>query len=317
VKTRKPTGLPAFPLILVEGESKAGKSFALAQLGSSPLVDRMFVWDLGDGTMDEYAPLGDYEIVETDGTYSDLLATIREAAAIPAADGKVNVLALDSGTDLWDLLKDWVTVRARRSKAGREALAKDPDAPIRPSTDLWNDAAARWAAVVQAMRRSGCISVITAQGAEVMEMDDAGRPTKNRTWSIQAHKSLPQTVNAWVRVERDPRKATLVGVRRLGMEETAVPLPLENTLHHLVFDVMGGSEGFANLSVVAPRIGLTKREAMNDLYRTVGETHPNLSKDEQMDMVLDVTADVDDDAEIGPSLLEELRGNLPAPEAAA
>jgi hypothetical protein len=319
VKTRQPTGRPAPPLVMVEGETKAGKSYTLAQLAASPFVDRMFVWDLGDGTMDEYASLGDYEIVETNGTYSDLLSTVKEAAREPAADGKVNVLGIDSGTDLWDNLKDWVTERARRSKAGQQRLKEDPDNPIKPSTDLWNDAAARWAAIVQTIRTSGHVGVITAQGNDVMEMDDDGRPTKNRTWSVQSHKSLPQVVNAWVRVQRDPRAATLVGVRRLGLEipDGGLALPLDNTLHHLIWEVIGEGTSFAPLKAVPQVVGLSKRMTQYRVLDRVKELHPTVDEERAREWVRNHCSDIGDEDDVPPSALDDLLDSVPTGELVA
>lgn len=279
LKTRKPSGNPAWPLILVEGEEKAGKSFALAQLSASPLVGRTFVWDLGDGTMDEYASLGPYEIVETNGTFTDLRESIREAVAIPPEGGKPNVYGIDSGTDLWDLLKRWTDGRARNSRAGQKALKDDPDAEIDPSTNLWNDAKDRWASIVNLLLRAPGIGVITAQGSEVMAFEN-GQPTNKTTWSVQAEKTLPRASTAWVRVQRDPRSATLIGVRRLGLEipKGGLALPLDNTLHSLVFDVIGAGAQFATPKATRPQVGMTVAKAKQ---RLVGAVKANLRLDEK------------------------------------
>lgn len=275
MKTRKPTGNPAWPLILVEGEEKAGKSFAAAQLSASPLVGRTFVWDLGDGTMDEYASLGPYEIVETNGTYTDLRASVEEAVAIPAQDGKPNVYVIDSGTDLWDLLKRWTDGRARNSRNGRKALAEDPDAEIDPSANLWNDAKDRWASIVNLLLRAPGIGVVTAQGTEVMAFEN-GVPVANKTtWSVQAEKTIPRTATAWVRVKRDPRSATLIGVRRLGLEIPVggLALPIDNTLHALVFDVIGAGAQFATPQATKTQVGMRVVVAKQ---RLVGAAKANL-----------------------------------------
>jgi len=274
LQTRKPTGNPAWPLVLVEGEEKAGKSYALAQLSASPLVGRTFVWDLGDGTMDEYGTLGRYEIVETTGTFTDLRDSIREAVAIPPEGGKPNVYGIDSGTDLWELLKRWTDGRARESKNGRAKLREDPDAEIDPSMNLWNDAKDRWAEIVNLLLRAPGIGVITAQGGEVVLVEN-GAPTTKKTWSVQAEKTIPRVATAWVRVRRDPRSATLVGVRRLGLDLPAggLALPLEDTIHNLVFEVIGAGAQFATPTVTRTQVGMSASTAK---ARIVGAVKANL-----------------------------------------
>lgn len=282
LSTRKPTGLPAWPLILVEGEEKAGKSYLAAQFAASPLVGRTFAWDLGDGTLDEYAALGPYEIVETNGTFSDLRDSVREATAIPPVDGKPNVYVIDSGTDLWGLLKRWTDTRARQSRAGRNALAQDPDAEIDPSTNLWNDAKDRWAEIVNMLRRAPGIGVITAQGGEVMAFEGGVPVAGKTTWSVQAEKTISAACTAWVRVKRDPRSATLIGVRRLGLEipDRGLPLPLDNTLHHLVFEIIGAGTQFGTTLAVPTQVGLSVAKAKTRVLGAVKANHPNLSDDE-------------------------------------
>jgi hypothetical protein len=313
VKTRKPTGLPAYPLILVEGQEKAGKSFTLAQLSASPLVDRTFLWDLNDGTLDEYAELGPYELVETNGTYSGLLESVKEATAVAPAEGKINVYGIDSGTDLWDLLKSWTDQRARRSKSGKAALAADPDAAIDPAMNLWNDAKDRWASVVNLLRRAPGVGVITAQGGEVAEVKN-GSPTGRITWSVNAEKTITGAANAWVRLQRDPRKATLIGVRKLHADipDGGLALPLEDTLHHLVFDILGGANGFGSLTVTAPTIGVTLTAARFQILERVQELHPGGVEADQREWVRRHTADCAD--EVSAAELADLLDTVPSGE---
>lgn len=285
-RTRKPTGRPAWPLILVEGPEKSGKSFVTAQFAASPHVGRTFVWDLGDGTMDEYAELGPYEIVETNGTYTDLRDSVTEITALPPVDGKPNVYSIDCGTDLWDLLKKWTDHRARSSRSGIATLKDDPDAEIDASMNLWNDAKDRWSAIVNMLRRAPGIGVITAQAGLVTAVKD-GRPVLangkvQQTYTVNAEKTLTRSVTTWVRLEREPRRAVLVAARRLGLEIPAggLVLPLENTLDHVVFEVLGAGTEFATPRAVEGRIGLTKGKAMQRVLAAVNRTWPALGEDE-------------------------------------
>ena len=72
LKTRKPTGAVPWPLVLIEGEEKAGKTWACAEFTASPKVGRCFWIDLGEGAADEYGaiPGADYEVVEHDGGWA-------------------------------------------------------------------------------------------------------------------------------------------------------------------------------------------------------------------------------------------------------
>lgn len=256
LNTRPPTGAVPFPFVLAEGVAKAGKSYALAELAGDERIGRALLFDL-EGSLDEYAPLGDYELVESDGTWTGFLGQLEEAMAVPMTDGRPNLIGLDSGSRLWDQTKGWVTLRARRSRAGRRALADDPDAPLRPSMDLWNDAADRWGDLMArcSTYRHGVV-VMTAKGAEVAEVDDGGPVKGSRVWSVDAHKSTVGEVTAhvrWTAVGKAPR---LVGVRSLSVEvpDGGMELPRTGSLAHVVFNVLGaGAAGFAPRQVVRPR----------------------------------------------------------------
>ena len=51
--TRKPTGLPAWPILLIAGVPKAGKSYACAAASASPLVGRTLWVPVGEDDPDE------------------------------------------------------------------------------------------------------------------------------------------------------------------------------------------------------------------------------------------------------------------------
>lgn len=252
LRTRPPTGQVAFPLILVEGEEKAGKSYAALQLSASPRVGRTFVLDLMDGTADEYAELGPYEVLEHDGTHRSMVEQIREACAVPSDPEKPNVVIADCGTPYWQMLVEWANARALRSKDGRKRLADDPDAEVPIPMNIWNDVAARWAELALPLKRFPGIGIITAQGKEVSAIDANGRPIpKTKEWKVVAHSSLPAIVSAWVRLER-PHKAKLIGVRSLHEEFGAKATDLGNgqgILERVVFEILGAGTFAPNQSV--------------------------------------------------------------------
>src|SRR4028119_1593003 len=76
LKTRQPTGRVPWPCILLEGEEKAGKSWALAQFSSSDKIGALYWIDLNEGAGDEYGavPGARYQLVEHDGSYAAVLA---------------------------------------------------------------------------------------------------------------------------------------------------------------------------------------------------------------------------------------------------
>jgi hypothetical protein len=262
--TRKPTGKVAFPLISLEGEDKTGRTYAALSLSKSENVGRTFAFDLGEGTVDEYAALGPYEVVDHDGTYSDLMAKMRLACAEPMVDDKPNVLALDTGTQLWNQIKDWTDRRARRSNAGRKALEQDPDAAIDPSMNLWNDAGDRWGQMVALLKNWSGVAIVTVDASEVTEVV-GGRPTNKTVWKPDAQKRWPHVVTARVRMDR-PHKATLTACRSLDVEvpTKGLALPDANPLEHLVFSIMGVA-GFGKPSATTPQQTNTASWAMVEL----------------------------------------------------
>jgi len=248
LKTRKPTGRTPWPFILVEGGEKTGKSWAMAELTTSARIGRAFWLDLAEGAADEYAaiPGADYEVIEHDGTFRDIynqLTEVHTIAAEAAQAGELPVaLLIDSMTAEWELLKDMVSDRARRSKYAQKLLKDDPDAEIKPAMNLWNDAAERHGRMMRLLMTFPGVVVATARGKEVAALDNQGKPIPNtKEYKVEGHKNLAFDASAWVRLSRDaaPR---VIGVRsvhagvRPGVDKP-VPAP-SFTLEWLIFDVL-------------------------------------------------------------------------------
>lgn len=253
LKARKPTAAVPWPLILVEGEEKAGKSWVAALLTKSTKVGACYWLDLGEGAADEYAaiPGTKYEVLEHDGTYAAVLEqvlAVRELAKLAAAAGEPPlVLVVDSASDVWNGLKDWVSLRARHSAKNKAKLADDPAAELDVSRNLWNDAATRYRRLMTAPLTFPGIVVTTARGKEVSGTDPAtGQPYRDgrRDYSVESHKSLPYDATLWLRMSRT-RPPVVVGARSVfagikpGSDE---PQPItnepDNLLEWLVFDVL-------------------------------------------------------------------------------
>lgn len=270
-RTRKPTGRVAWPVIQVDGEEKSGKSYALAALTGSPRVGRSFLLDLGDGTLDEYASLGDYDLIDTNGTFGDVLAQVELAAAVPSDPERPNVIGIDAGTLLWGILKAKAERRARGSKRAVAILRDDPDAEIDVSMTYWNEVKDDWARLLHVLKRFPGISVITAQGRYVSKVNEAGQPVPGQQeWSTDIEKTTHAWCTAMVRLTRDPRQARLVGVRSLHV---AIPtggllLPADATLDHLVFDLLGAG-GFGPDTSTVPVVGVPVAKAKGRLLDAV------------------------------------------------
>lgn len=247
LRTRRPTGNVPWPLILVEGSEKSGKTWSAAVLSSSDRIGQMYWIDLAEGSADEYGaiPGADYLIIEHDGTYTqiyDAVAEVHRLATEAQAKGdKPVALTIDSMTAEWELLKDWATERAKHSKSNKRKLAQDPNAEISVPTNYWNDANSRHRKLMRLLMTFPGIALMTARGKDVAAMDEAGQPIEGRkTYKVEGQKNLGFDSSCWVRLARDERPQ-VVGCRsvhtgiRPGRDE---PMTLADdwTLEWLIFE---------------------------------------------------------------------------------
>ena len=250
LKTRKPSGRTAWPLILVEGGEKTGKSYLAAAFTASQKIGRSYWIEFGaEGTADEYGqiPGTRYEIVIHDGSFAGLYQAVddvrTEAHTAIESGEPPTVLVIDTITAEWDLLKDWATDRAKGSAANRKKLAADPHAEINVSTNYWNDANSRHRKLMSLLTTFPGIVILIARGKEVVAMDDNGRPIEGRRdYRVEGNKSLGYDVSCWVRLSREDRPL-VVGMRsvhngiRPGIDPPK-PLPDTWNLEWLVFDLL-------------------------------------------------------------------------------
>lgn len=249
LNTRQPTGRIPWPLILIEGPEKAGKSYAAALLSASPKVGRTFWIDLGEGSADEYGAIkgARYEIVEHDGTWTQIFAAVEAIHAIAARAAENGeppvVLVIDSMTAEWDLLKDWAANRAKGSATNRRKLAQDPNAEISISTNYWNDANSRHRKLMRLLMTFSGIAVMTARGKWVAAMGDNGQPVEGKKeYRVEGQKTLAFDASCWVRLDRDG-PGMVIGCRsvhngvRPGHDDPK-PMPADWSLEWLVFDAL-------------------------------------------------------------------------------
>ena len=245
LKTRKPTGKPVWPMLLVAGGEKTGKTYTAAQASTSSHIGRTFWFAFGEDEPDEYGvmPGCRIEIVEHDGTIPGLIAGIEAAKAEPAVDGKPNLIVLDSATRLWNFLSDTAQheadarARNKAQKYGSRNLRPDGDNDI--GMDLWNKAKTRHARVVEALRTHQGPVILTARMETVTVMDSQGKPTKDKDVKFQSEKTLPYDVGAIVEF-RGYRNALVRGVRSLRWQHSPDELvPVREFTVESLWTVMG------------------------------------------------------------------------------
>lgn len=245
VRTRPPTGVAPWPLILIEGGEKVGKSWAAAAFTASEKIGRAYWLDLGEGAADEYIaiPGAKYEVIVHDGTWHDIVGQVREVAAEAEASDLPVVLVIDSMTAEWDMLKDWASTRARESKFARKKLAEDPNAEVKPSMNLWNDAGDRHYQLMRLLMRFPGIVIMTARGKEVAAIGADGKPVEGtKDYRVEGHKNLPYDASVWMRLSRDDHPQ-VIGCRsvKAGIQP-GVDRPVRRpdlTVEQVVFDILG------------------------------------------------------------------------------
>lgn len=249
LKTRKPTGAISWPLILLAGEAKTGKTWAAAEFTGDERVGRSFWLDLGEGCADEYGavPGADYEIIEHDGTWIDIIGQVSEVRDI-AADAlrkgeKPITLTIDSMTAEWAMLSAWTETRARRSTNNKKLLSEDPDAEIDITSNYWNDATSRHNRLMNILKTFPGIVVMTSLETEKTQFGPGGKPVKGapKVAKPDGQKRLSADATVWVRLSQD-HEPTVVGLRsvkytiRPGKDK---PRPIEDfSLAKLVFELM-------------------------------------------------------------------------------
>ncbi len=247
LKTRKPTGIVPWPLILIEGGEKVGKGWAAAVLSASPKVGKTAVIDLNEGAWDEYGkiPGARFEIAEHDGSWAALMDMAREAKGDAAAAREAGdppfVLVIDGMTAEWDLLKDWAATRARTSASNRKKLAADPNAEVTIPMNIWNDVNARHRRLMTMLMTFPGIVIMTARGGYVAAVGENGQPVEGKkTYRVEGHKTLGFDASCWIRLARDERPV-VVGARsvyagvRPGIDRPKT-LPDDWSLEWLVFE---------------------------------------------------------------------------------
>lgn len=155
-----------------------------------------------------------------------------------------NLVVVDSISHIWSLLSSMAqqeaTARQLRKEAKYGRKPSQPPADEAPvSMDLWNIAADRWWAVIDVLRAHQGPVIATAMLELVTLMKD-GKPTTDKEWKIQGHKSLPGAVGVIVKMPQRGQ-ALLSGVRSLRLK-----FPDEHPVPGLTIDRLWREMGLAD-----------------------------------------------------------------------
>lgn len=244
MKTRKPTGRAPWPIILIAGAEKAGKSWAAAQATGHESIRNAYWLGIGEDDPDEYAnvPGADFEIVEHDGTYQQIRDALRELVQIPQDPTHPDLLIVDSMGRLWAQLSDLAQqeANARAAEKARKYNRAAPSEEVPIGMDLWNRAKGRWGEVLDLLRAFQGPVILTARLTVVTVVDAEGKPTKEKSDKIEAEKNLPYDVAAVVKMP-ERGVAILTGVRSAKLQ-MAQPTKLRDFTVASLWEAMGVGE---------------------------------------------------------------------------
>lgn len=254
--TRKPTGKASFPLVLLAGVEGAGKTWAAVEATAMEEVDRAFFLEIGESQADAYGaiPGADFEIVEHDGTVGDIRQALQWVNEQPHAEGKYNLLIVDSVSELWTLLADNAQDEANRraTKKGRRI----PEGGAQITMDLWNTAKDSWNGLLNQLRRFPGPVLLTSRLELVTALDGSGQPTQDKQWKIKAEKNLPYHAQVVLQA-RQPRKWVMTKIATTVPELQLQPggeMPFNEFAVPLLLRTMGIGPDAPASTFVPPRV---------------------------------------------------------------
>ncbi len=261
--TRRLTGLPSWPILLIAGVPKAGKTWSAAEASASDLIGAAYWITVGENDPDEYAPITgtNFDVVSHDGSFEDIIGAIRWASAQPQVDGKPTLIVIDSISRVWEILSARAQdeANARRDRKLGKASASDEEAVI--NSDLWNRAADRHGDLFDAIRDHRGPVILTALMDEVTVFEN-DKPTKNKTWKITGHRSLPGAVTAIV--EMPARGSAWMS----GVVSYRMKVPERRKFPNFTVDAMWRQMGLAETQVGERHHQRTVSAAPDDGPRT-------------------------------------------------
>ncbi|NUR63107.1 MAG: AAA family ATPase [Catenulispora sp.] len=242
LKTRLPTGKPPWPLVLLAGVHKCGKSYTAAEFSGSDMVGRTFWIEIGEGDANHYGevPGAHYEIVDHDGSYKGIMYAAWAATKQLRYDDRPNAIVVDNVTQLWEMLTAEIQAIANRRR-------KDPDSEATITMDLWNVAKKRWGDFIDVLRQHDGPVLLIARMEHTTIVDANGNPTKDKDWKIRTEKNLPFEVDVVITMP-DYRTFEVSGVRSLRLqiprgEKRLIPdFTTHDLMQRLGLDAAGATE---------------------------------------------------------------------------
>ena len=295
LRTRKPTGRPGWPRILLSGAEGTWKSGTAALLSADDRLGTMF-WveiGLGEQTADEYGSLPgvDYEIVDHDGTWLDMYQQLGAAWQVAKdaeeAGEPPRPLTIDAMSGIHAMLMELGDNRARKRAAakiaksnGNSAVVWSADYESNMSSDLWNLIRKRHGQLMKyILTWPGPVVLISRERmATVFEND---KPTTQKDWTLECRKDLPSDVTAWVRLFGGGRAEILKLRSALSAQKVELddrnPRVGDFSLATLVFDWVGCEAGVSRAArTVVP-------DADQDMPDEVDEVAPPQEQGRQRD----------------------------------
>lgn len=292
LETREPTGAVPWPLILLEGGEKSGKTWQMILLSACEHIGQMFLLDVGEGRSDEYKhiPGASFRFIRHDGSLDTIVRQVRavHAWATLMADGggKPTVLGIDSMTQIWELIKSYAADKARYTDTNREKLLKNPNAEISIPGNAWDDAHDKRRELMHLLMTFPGIVVCTARGKEIAGVDEKGHWTGKKTYKVEVHKDLPYDVSCHIRMFRDrpPMIVSAQSVRAGVRPDNDEPRVIADfSLERVVFDILGCDPATAHprdLPVPVDRKYLMRQinQANHELGRTLAELEADFQR---------------------------------------
>ncbi len=318
-KTRKVSGVAPWPLLLVTGEPKSGKTHTACSMAGLPAFGRVVMLEVGERSADAYGAL--FPELETLDkpvrTWRDLQVAVDAAVADAEFNSgnqdRPNVLIIDSMSEAWAEL---------RSTADREAISRftrrnkgaDIPADLKLGMDQWNALNSAHGKLLHSLTKFNGLVVLTARGGWVSVMDASGQPTRDKTFKTEGNRKLEFAATAILRCE-SPGVVTLRGMTSPGAEPigvNGVECPTETNPIEWVLSRLPGRGSFEVVELPAGLISVAQaKQAVvdgcdgdRDKAKAVWAGNPllaDLGKDDSVDetFITDVVAGI-------PALLERL-----------
>lgn len=206
LRTSKPTGQMPYPTTVIAGVKGSGKTSQLVLASASDLVGRSFLLTVGEERPDAFAGMGgaDFEMIEHDGTFADILDQIREVHATPRGeDGRPNFFGLDTMSAIWNLLlEQGQTAANRRAQlAAQRQRSAAPVGPVKMVNEDWEALRRDWGTLLNLLRTMDGPVAMTARLEELTVTVD-GVATAEKVWRMRADPNLGYEVTAVIEMAR-------------------------------------------------------------------------------------------------------------------